>query len=329
MSSEGPHETPDTIPLGSIPSGSNPRPVCFQCRKPEQRGATKYKRCSGCELALYCSKTCQREAWPTHKRVCVGKAPAGGTSAQRSQRIPDPVAARYGFKSTIALCQGVCTWAETHNYALTQICSVTAILEGGIDANLADNRVLLFQLTVGCNNEGDGNPSELFKLGAISICPQDVLDELEYDCRGWDEQRDALARPHARDPRFAGMIRTMFTVVGQNVSTTYHLPVFRLRSGASTATTDEARALLEDVREICAECIDHGAVLGPPDAYYPPWQARTRVLMQRGKRWDLCPLADNGAIFWDTVLGPVLAYRRPLQSGLSPREVFRKYYTVL
>lgn len=27
----------------------------------------KLKRCSGCEMVLYCSKECQRKAWPAHK----------------------------------------------------------------------------------------------------------------------------------------------------------------------------------------------------------------------------------------------------------------------
>jgi hypothetical protein len=29
-----------------------------------------FKKCSGCKLVYYCSKTCQKVSWPSHKREC-------------------------------------------------------------------------------------------------------------------------------------------------------------------------------------------------------------------------------------------------------------------
>lgn len=48
-----------------------PSPVCGHCKKSESQlpTNTKLKRCVGCSIALYCSKDCQKAAWPTHKYV--------------------------------------------------------------------------------------------------------------------------------------------------------------------------------------------------------------------------------------------------------------------
>lgn len=46
------------------------RKLCWNppcgCRNSEK----KLKLCSGCTVALYCSKECQKEHYPKHKRCC-------------------------------------------------------------------------------------------------------------------------------------------------------------------------------------------------------------------------------------------------------------------
>ncbi len=41
---------------------------CFQCFRP-QDATVRLKLCSGCRVAEYCSKECQKAAWPKHKYV--------------------------------------------------------------------------------------------------------------------------------------------------------------------------------------------------------------------------------------------------------------------
>ena len=43
---------------------------CFRCHKTPGDGDTPLKRCRGCRGRNYCSKQCQRDDWPTHKREC-------------------------------------------------------------------------------------------------------------------------------------------------------------------------------------------------------------------------------------------------------------------
>ena len=49
--------------------------ICFWCRK---KGAER--KCSKCQIAVYCDRKCQREDWPIHKLCCLTR-PSGKTKA--------------------------------------------------------------------------------------------------------------------------------------------------------------------------------------------------------------------------------------------------------
>ena len=68
-------------------AGASPKPgaggagkkLCAECRQP----CTGLPlRCSGCKTTHYCSKDCQKKAWPSHREAC--KAPAGTASSSAS-----------------------------------------------------------------------------------------------------------------------------------------------------------------------------------------------------------------------------------------------------
>ena len=41
---------------------------CHHCGESQDNDPTiQLRKCGGCSKILYCSKTCQKEAWPTHK----------------------------------------------------------------------------------------------------------------------------------------------------------------------------------------------------------------------------------------------------------------------
>ena len=44
--------------------GMDSRCLCSGCQ------AQKFSRCGRCQIVSYCSKDCQREHWPHHKRIC-------------------------------------------------------------------------------------------------------------------------------------------------------------------------------------------------------------------------------------------------------------------
>lgn len=43
---------------------------CFSC------GGANAKACTGCHLAYFCSKQCQKHGWAEHKRACRDASPA-------------------------------------------------------------------------------------------------------------------------------------------------------------------------------------------------------------------------------------------------------------
>ncbi|KAI0080950.1 hypothetical protein K474DRAFT_1588840 [Panus rudis PR-1116 ss-1] len=43
--------------------------LCDQCGTVEQP-TTKFRLCGGCMVTQYCSQTCQRAHWPSHKAIC-------------------------------------------------------------------------------------------------------------------------------------------------------------------------------------------------------------------------------------------------------------------
>ena len=43
----------------------------LQCNKAQKDSSRQFKLCGGCKLTYYCSRSCQKRAWPQHKPVCL------------------------------------------------------------------------------------------------------------------------------------------------------------------------------------------------------------------------------------------------------------------
>ena len=70
--------------------GPKKRPVlwvdlfrCFLCQK--EGRSPPLRRCSQCEVAYYCSKTCQRGHWKLHKPACIAAVAAKADDATRER----------------------------------------------------------------------------------------------------------------------------------------------------------------------------------------------------------------------------------------------------
>ena len=57
--------------------------TCFLCGK--EGRSPPLRRCSQCEIAYYCSKTCQRGHWKKHKAACIAAVAAKADDARRER----------------------------------------------------------------------------------------------------------------------------------------------------------------------------------------------------------------------------------------------------
>ena len=77
-------------PPKSSPGSKKHQPVkwvdlftCFLCGK--EGRSPPLRRCSQCEIAYYCSKTCQRGHWKQHKAACIAAVAAKADDAKRER----------------------------------------------------------------------------------------------------------------------------------------------------------------------------------------------------------------------------------------------------
>ena len=57
--------------------------ACFLCGK--EGPSPPLRRCSQCEIAYYCRKTCQRDHWKKHKAACIAAVAAKADDARRER----------------------------------------------------------------------------------------------------------------------------------------------------------------------------------------------------------------------------------------------------
>ena len=57
--------------------------TCFHCGK--EGRSPPLRRCSQCEVAYYCSKTCQKGHWKKHKDACIAAVAAKAADARRER----------------------------------------------------------------------------------------------------------------------------------------------------------------------------------------------------------------------------------------------------
>lgn len=55
---------------------------CMFCQK-HPNVTERFKACSNCKIAVYCSKECQQKHWPTHKTQCANHESGAGTSDEK------------------------------------------------------------------------------------------------------------------------------------------------------------------------------------------------------------------------------------------------------
>ncbi|PPQ91624.1 hypothetical protein CVT25_012805 [Psilocybe cyanescens] len=78
--------------------------TCQNCGKSRLEEGVTLSKCSGCKIALYCSKDCQRAGWPVHKTTCKLNQRSQTMAAALAAQSPAAAAQGDVFKALRAFC---------------------------------------------------------------------------------------------------------------------------------------------------------------------------------------------------------------------------------
>ncbi|KAI0668507.1 hypothetical protein C8Q78DRAFT_1047481 [Trametes maxima] len=287
-------------------------PECTTCGKKESELRLKLKRCTGCLVAKYCSRECQKSGWHTHREVCR----AGSDQATKEGVLgPERLG---GYPALATLHTALQDWEDAHGYAMVAIASVVAHLDGGVDYNLTSRRALIIRLrTHSVDTEADKNPGNGFHMVEAVMQNQSQFGPF---ARGWESMQGVNAniekevRTTLRDPTFAGVVPAALVVLDTGFVKYGGYPVFRRMGG--DGTSPRARTILTDIMCLCHRSMNAGLALRPPSER-GRCDPDAGTLVRRKKKWEWKVKEDWD---WDSVTGGVT------KSGLHPRYIWKIFY---
>ncbi|KAM5540753.1 hypothetical protein V8D89_005586 [Ganoderma adspersum] len=293
--------------------------ICDWCnaRAKPGDGRDKIKKCGGCSVALYCSRKCQSEAWPTHRLACHSYV-----ELKEQAAVPD-----YSALSIPTLVKRWARWADIHVWSLRTIVEAVAHqTDGGVDAHLENQRVVAFMMSLRQPN----NPSEAFHIDRVSIVGKEEdfvqvqWESIESACSSTAESMRAKLT-EAEQRVFAGIIPTLFVFKMVGWFSFHPYPLYRLRAHGGGPSykyscTREEKMLFGDVEQLCVGGINHGLVLRAPGGDYNQALPDAGFYMQLSRSWIWVPAST-----WDwervDITGPV-----PYKSAA---EMLRRYHELL
>ncbi|KAI1782464.1 hypothetical protein LXA43DRAFT_905708 [Ganoderma leucocontextum] len=226
---------------------------CHHCGKgyiSKSTARTPLKQCTGCAVALYCNRDCQRAAWAEHKIFCRSKE--GATTSNIGHE-------ELGYTTPLSLLYDVKEWARIHSYTLITIMHIALHTKGGVDHNLAAPHTMVFILeSVANDSESDhsGHVSTAFRILDARISHKDALFSLKPH---WDEdwiakceRALALWREFITDPALAGAFPITFIVLGTGGVSYHFYDVYRpLRHPVDASPDPLTRLAFDDLDLLC------------------------------------------------------------------------------
>ncbi|KAI0750324.1 hypothetical protein C8Q80DRAFT_1120296 [Daedaleopsis nitida] len=215
---------------------------CNVCRTPRSHmdDPQKLSRCGGCTTTFYCSKVCQKVAWPSHRSTC--QAPLKEAVVEGDWR--DLHWQRLGYPTASSFLDTLRDWISMHQGTLADMANICVHNENGLAANLRSPHVfslLLVPLPYGQPGP-DVHPGRAFTSRYNNMMHR---EEHPFIARGWPEAksrtdaRAALIRTgrSAGPSTIAGVIPAIFFIQGFEVTVSTSFPVYRIRRGSGPGET--------------------------------------------------------------------------------------------
>ncbi|KAI1782264.1 hypothetical protein LXA43DRAFT_1148444 [Ganoderma leucocontextum] len=283
----------DSKPLRPFSLAHVRRTHCSGCFKDNAKF-----RCTGCQAMMYCSRECQKAAWRTHKPLCTSE-PNPNFELQASD---------LGYPSPLSLFNALIEWIELRRWCLYTLACALVRLEGGVEAVLAAQKVLLVQVVPAHRTEHDSNPAMAFQFDRAAIVENDGSDFLREN---WASIRPnvefarlssafAFLDPARRDRLSApvGSLPVVYVVHRTNIISGQAFPLLRLplRHVDNQDVADgRTRAALEDLVRIMKAALCHVIVhrrAENPQQQEPDWGIFERTGRRR-KTWKWTLLSPD------------------------------------
>ncbi|KAI0688311.1 hypothetical protein C8T65DRAFT_619472 [Cerioporus squamosus] len=302
-------ETWQTYPAVRLPIAGREAPSCDHCKR---EGTTEtLKRCGGCSTMLYCSRECQKAAWPTHKNHC-----------RRPQRDEDQEVDPAVPPSPLNVAKMVLEWFSAHIESFKILTNSTVQLDGGNARALSEPRAFVCTLTMRQN--WDGNPATPFHLISYKLTHRDDADMLQGQ---WDDlmasrKKSEEAYNVAQNPRMAGIIPIVFDVMeNDGYFVNNYMPVFCTRSADDTTLPRRTGQALIGMMVHSKQCINSGLVYAETKE-----SSDEDVIMdigrykRKGKKWKWVKHRRD-----DSELKEMWAQTVALTRGMTPPQIWTIY----
>ncbi|KAI0831677.1 hypothetical protein BC628DRAFT_1311361 [Trametes gibbosa] len=273
--------------------------LCAHCHKGPEKGA-QLRRCAGCAITtsvMYCSKECQRAAWPTHKTFCR----LDNEHRPMEDRLNQEVQC-FGYQTSASFSKAFEEYQSAHQWALDRAGFAQILLKSGTQMEVVRHQppreMLVFFFHAQPTGRSQYNPATTFKLARQGFRSID-----EY-ARAHKENAAAVASLlkscadiHAaelekNDPYYLGLVPTLYVVEGVSLQISSILPISG-RAQADSPLDDADRAALSDFIRLCTNSMNHGLPLrvnNPRLRFYP---VPGRFVRRAKGNWVWEPLFDS------------------------------------